>query len=90
MENNTKLPRNDFERLCDRLVEEMDRIISDIPEQPPMDTRELSMPEQVQRYLEVVDDPQKWLTLIQRQGLRKTIDYALLMQKQLDRMVEHG
>jgi hypothetical protein len=38
----------------------------------------------------VVDDPQKWFDLIQQQGLRPVVEYALKMQPLYDKVVENA
>jgi len=82
---------NDFERIVQKLVDDIDQSVERLPEADgPLGARKLNQTEQLQRYLEVVDDPQKWFDLIQQQGLRPVVEYALKMQPLYDKVVENA
>jgi hypothetical protein len=84
-------PVNDFERIIDDLVNDMESTLNRLPEaESPLGARKLSKDEQLLRYLEVRDDPAKWLELITQRGLREPVEYALQMEQQYNRTVHNA
>ena len=67
--------------LVDAAVEEIDRKVKHLPEQmTPVGQKKLTKAEQVERYMEMRENPEKWLDLISEHGLVETIDYAKKME----------
>jgi metal-sulfur cluster biosynthetic enzyme len=55
--------------------------VEHLPEQmTPLGQKKLTKKEQVERYLEMRDDPEKWIDLLTEHGLVETIDYAKKME----------
>ena len=82
---------NDFERIVQKLVDDIDQSVERLPEADgPLGARKLSKDEQLLRYLEVRDDPAKWLELITQRGLREPVEYALQMEQQYNRTVHNA
>ena len=67
--------------LVDLATEEIARKVEHLPEQmTPLGQKKLTKKEQVERYLEMRDDPEKWIDLLTEHGLVETIDYAKKME----------
>jgi len=67
--------------LVDLATEEIARKVEHLPEQKtPLGQKKLTKKEQVERYLEMRDDPEKWIDLLTEHGLVETIDYAKKME----------
>lgn len=72
---------NPLDDLVDALVDRIDKAGEEMidEQQPPFASQPLSRDEQVQRYREMRDDPAKWTALLDEQGLRATVEYAMAM-----------
>ena len=67
--------------LVDLATEELARKVEHLPEQmTPLGQKKLTKKEQVERYVEMRDNPEKWLALIAEHGLVETVDYAKKME----------
>jgi hypothetical protein len=67
--------------LVDAATEEITRKVSHLPEQmTPLGQKKLTKAEQVERYLEMRESPEKWLDLIGEHGMIETIEYAKRME----------
>ena len=65
----------------DLAVEEISRRVDHLPDQmTPLGQKKLTKKEQVERYLEMRDNPEKWIDLLNEHGLVETIDYAKKME----------
>lgn len=70
-----------LDELVDLATEEIARKVDHLPEQmTPLGQQKLTKKEQVERYLEMRDSPEKWIDLLNEHGLVETIDYAKKME----------
>ena len=70
-----------LDQLVDLATEEISRKVDHLPEQmTPLGQKKLTKKEQVERYLEMRDNPEKWIDLLTEHGLVETIDYAKKME----------
>jgi len=78
-------PLNHFdllvERMSDKLVDVADRYPE---EQAPFGAVRLTPEEQVERYLEMRDDPQAWIRLLNEHGIDAACKYALEMEGRIN------
>jgi len=73
--------------MSEKLVDVADRY----PEEPaPFGAVKLTPEEQIERYLEMRDDPQAWLRLLNEHGIDSVCKYALEMEGRLDARSEEG
>jgi hypothetical protein len=76
----------DLNALVDSIVESLIRVTKQIPEPPrPLGAVKLSPEEQLQRYLEIRDDPARWHEIVQEHGVKDAITYARTMEQRLKR-----
>ena len=67
--------------LVDAATEEIARKVEHLPEQmTPLGQRKLTKKEQVERYLEMRESPEKWMDLLTEHGMVDTIEYAKRME----------
>ena len=70
-----------LDQLVDLATEEISRKVDHLPEQmTPLGQKKLTKKEQVERYIEMRDSPEKWIDLLTEHGLVETIDYAKKME----------
>ena len=70
-----------LDEIIDMATEEISRKVDHLPDQmTPVGQKKLTKKEQVERYLEMRDSPEKWLDLLNEHGLVETIDYAKKME----------
>lgn len=73
-----KNPLDDLAAMgADRMMAMVKAMPDDIE---PFNSEKLTKAEQLQRYAEVRDNPQRWLQIIQDQGLDAAIDYWKTME----------
>jgi hypothetical protein len=73
---------NPLDDLVTALVEKIDKTIGElVPEQhKPFASQPLTRAEQLEKYMVVRGDPAAWVKILDEQGLRPTIQYALAME----------
>lgn len=86
------LPPSDFVSSSERSVKaaaqmmvQQKKVNADIIGERPYGTKKISERQQVRRYLTVRDDPQAWTQLIQDHGLKATVEYALRLERLLEK-----
>jgi hypothetical protein len=76
--------KNPLDEIVDFAADQMMAEVKGVPEDsPPFASRKLTQAEQLQRYMEMRDDPAVWLRLLDERGLRATVEYATKMEHQM-------
>ncbi len=76
---------NRLDTITDALALRMKALVDGIPEATvPFQSKALTKREQMERYLEIRNDPQKWVEMIQKQGMKPVIDYVRDMEKNME------
>lgn len=84
-----KSGRNPLDNDVDYMVDSMVRQVESAPDDSiPFASTKLSRDEQITRYMELRDNPQKWVEVLDAQGLTETIKYAQHMEKMLHADIE--
>ena len=77
-------PKNPLDEIVDFATDQMVAEVKGVPEDsPPFASRKLTRAEQLQRYMEMRDQPTAWLKLLEERGLKETVEYATKMEHQL-------
>jgi len=73
--------RNPWDDEIDQAVDQMLRTLDELPaDTPPLGSRKLTVAEQIERYEEIREDPQAWMKLLEGQGLKEVVEYALKLE----------
>lgn len=79
-----KSARNPLDQDVDFMVDSMVRQVESAPDDSiPFATTKLTRDEQINRYVEMRDNPQKWVEILDSHGLADTIKYATSMEKMM-------
>jgi len=82
---------NDFEELRDALVADILKTIEALPEAgAPYGSVELTPEEQLDRYIEIRDKPERWVELIRERGLRETLEYNKILERKYRAQYKEG
>jgi len=74
-------PLNHFDELVERMSDKLVDVADRYPEESaPFGAVRLTPEEQIERYLEIRDDPQNWIRLLNEHGIDSVCKYALEME----------
>ncbi len=82
-------PQNHFDALVDRMSQRLVEVIDRFPEEDaPFGAVKLTPQEQLDRYLEIRDDPSAWIRLLTDHGIDSVVKYALQMEGRINAYTE--